>query len=365
MKTISLFSGCGGFDLGAEKAGAQIVWSNDLTMDACATLRKYFPDSEVVQGSIAEIDVFPSADLVIGGYPCQSFSMGGNRNPTADKKTYLYQHFARCLEMVQPKYFIAENVDGLKNLRKGTFLKQQIDLFEAAGKHGYSVTAELIDAKEFGVPQTRKRMFIVGVRNDLGYRFVFPKKTHGKNDELEPFTSHGEAIKHLPILPKGEFYERPHDLKGHWPWYYMSRNRKRKWDEPSYTIVANWRHVTLHPASPVMKMDWSDLADGFKQGWSFSNEYDHIKSDPSRPSRHGCRHLWPTARPTKWNSATAPGAWLNRSACVRIRSWHWTSNPMQKTEQPQTEDEMRPEYDFTGKKACVGSISKPIVKVTQ
>lgn len=295
MKTISLFSGGGGFDIGAESAGAKIIFANDIIPDACSTLRKYFPDSEIVEDSIANIKDFPPADLVIGGYPCQSFSMGGNRNPVADEKTYLYQHFARCLNVVQPKYFIAENVDGLKNLRNGEFLKQQIALFEKAGQQGYCVVARRIDAKDYGVPQTRKRMFIVGIRKDLGREFTFPDPTHGnasrKQSHLQSYKSHGEAIKHLPIWPDGEFYERPHDPDGHWPWYYMSRNRKRHWDEPSFTIVANWRHITLHPASPMMKLTWSNLADGFKQRWDFSNEYDHLEGELSRPTLEEPRRL--------------------------------------------------------------------------
>ncbi len=295
MRTISLFSGCGGFDIGAERGGAEIIFSNDSMPEACATLRKYFPNSQVVEDDIANIADFPTADLVIGGYPCQSFSMGGNRNPVADEKTYLYQHFARCLEVVQPKYFIAENVDGLRNLRNGKFLKQQVALFKKAGRQGYRIVAERIDAKDFGVPQTRKRMFIVGIRKDLEQTFVFPKPTHGKvprkNSHLHPYTSHGDAIQHLPLWPDGEFYERPHDPDGHWPWYYMSRNRKRHWDEPSFTIVANWRHITLHPASPMMKLTWSNLADGSKQRWDFSDEYDHLETNLSRPILEEPRRL--------------------------------------------------------------------------
>lgn len=295
MKTISLFSGCGGFDIGAENAGAQLVLTNDVMLDAYESLCKYLPHSNPIQGSIADIYNFPAAELVIGGYPCQSFSMGGNRNPSLDAKTHLYQHFARCLEAVQPKYFIAENVNGLRSLRNGKFLNQQISLFRNIGEEGYHVFADTMDAKDFGVPQARKRVFIVGIRRDLKLAFEFPYPTHGKvkyrTSNLKPYVSHGDAIKHLPLWPSGEFYERNHDPDGHWSWYYMSRNRKRRWDAPSYTIVANWRHVTVHPASPVMKMTWSNLEDGFKQRWDFSDEYEHIEKDPSRPKLEIPRRL--------------------------------------------------------------------------
>ncbi|WP_221048059.1 DNA cytosine methyltransferase [Methylogaea oryzae] len=295
IPTISLFSGCGGMDIGAELAGADIIFANDIDQDCCSTLRRYFPDTDVYEGDVSVLKAYPKASLVIGGYPCQSFSMGGNRDPENDHRTNLYRQFARCLEVVEPKYFLAENVSGLQQLKKGHFLEEQIKTFGAIGKHGYHVTAQLCDARKYGVPQARKRLFIVGVRKDLGQVFNFPEETHGKatpkQPYLLPYTSHGEVIKDLPLWPVGEFYERPHDPDGHMSWYYMSRNRKAPWDGPSYTIVANWRHVTLHPASPVMKLVWSNLADGWKQKWDFSDEYEHTRNHPERPVLQTPRRL--------------------------------------------------------------------------
>jgi DNA (cytosine-5)-methyltransferase 1 len=284
MKTISLFSGCGGMDLGAEDAGAEIILHNENNPDACESLDGKFKRAEIICEDIQKIDLFPKAELVIGGYPCQSFSMGGNRNPEKDSRTYLYLEFARCVDKVNPKFFVAENVSGLQKLG---FLEEQIRIFNQCGKYGYEVTPQVLNARDYGVPQARKRLFIVGVRKDLGKKYVFPEVTHGKatkkNPALKPFASHGDAIKGLPIWPSGEFYERPHDEKGHMSWYYMSRNRKAKWDEPSYTVVANWRHITLHPSSPVMKLTWSNLEDGWKQRWDFSDEYEHTANHPERP----------------------------------------------------------------------------------
>jgi len=295
MKTISLFSGCGGMDIGAKAAGANVVFANDSMLEACNSLKKYFKNTDVIHKSIVDIKSFPDADLVIGGYPCQSFSMGGKRNPTLDSRTYLYQEFARCLKEVNPKFFMAENVDGLGSLQKGKFLNDQLKEFNNIGKYGYRITAKKIDVKEYGIPQGRKRFIIIGVRKDLGYVYQFPKPTHGKatkkNPDLLPFTSHGEVIKDLPLWPTGEFYERPHDPNGHWAWYYMSRNRKRPWADPSFTIVANWRHVTLHPAGPTMKLIWSNLEDGWKQKWDFSDNYEHISADPTRPKLEEPRRL--------------------------------------------------------------------------
>ncbi|SFH88236.1 DNA cytosine methyltransferase [Planctomicrobium piriforme] len=299
IPTISLFAGCGGLDLGAEKAGAKVVFANDINEDSCSTLKKYFPKITVFQGDISTASAFPDADLVIGGYPCQSFSMGGKRNPVADKRTQLYQEFGRCLKIVKPRYFLAENVSGLKKLQNGEFLQHQIDLFDSLG---YRLSTKMVNACDYGVPQKRKRLIIVGVRNDLRKAFCFPSETHGratrKHPGLIPYTSHGDAIRHLPLWPAGEFYERPHDPDGHMSWYYMSRNRKSKWDEPSYTIVANWRHVTLHPACPTMTLTWSNLSDGWKQRWDFSKEYEHLDTDSSRP-------ILSTPRRLSWRECAA------------------------------------------------------------
>lgn len=295
MDTISLFSGCGGLDMGAEAAGAKIQLSVESDRDSAATLRRAFPGTQVREQDIREVRDFPKADLVIGGYPCQSFSMGGNRNPTNDPRTFLYREFVRCVNEVHPKYFVAENVSGLKSINNGSFLEEQFAALRATGHNGYRLTAQVLNARDYGVPQSRKRIFIVGVRNDLEEVFRFPPPTHGKRTRkqphLRPYASHGEAIRGLPLWPTGEFYERPHDPEGHFSWYYMSRNRKAKWAGPAFTVVANWRHTTLHPASPVMTLTWSNLADNWKQRWDFSDEFEHLDFDPTLPVLNEPRRL--------------------------------------------------------------------------
>jgi DNA (cytosine-5)-methyltransferase 1 len=292
IRVLSLFSGCGGMDFGIESAGGHVIFSNDVLADACKTLGKYFPEADIRNADIAGILAFPAADVVVGGYPCQSFSMAGNRDPEKDERTSLYKQFLRVVGIVRPKYFVAENVSGLKQLSSGTFLKEQV---EAYGNAGYTVSYQVLNAKDYGVPQSRKRLFIVGVRKDLNQVFEFPAPTHGKTTKLtgplKPYVSHGEVIKNLPLWPEGEFYERPHDPEGHFSWYFMSRNRKAKWSDPAFTVVANWRHITLHPASPVMTLTWSNLADGWKQRWDFSDQYEHLEEDPTRPKLEQARRL--------------------------------------------------------------------------
>lgn len=286
MKTVSLFSGCGGMDFGLKAAGFDVFFATDVMTAAADTYKKYFPETEFVHNDIRKIETFPHAELVVGGYPCQSFSMGGNRNPEKDPRTYLFKEFARAVEVSNPKFFIAENVSGLKSVQNGQWLKKQIDVFEEIGTFGYNTSFKVLNAQDFGVPQRRKRLFVVGVRKDLGCYFHFPKETHCKAEDVKksgllPYSSHGDVIKHLPKWPTGEFYERPHDPDGHFSWYYMSRNRKAEWKRPSFTIVANCRHTTLHPASPTMKLVWSNLADGFKQLWEFTNHFEHLEHVPS------------------------------------------------------------------------------------
>ncbi len=300
MDTISLFSGCGGMDFGAERAGASIALASDVMAVAAQTYEQSFPGVTFLPGDIRSINddgyVYPNADLVIGGYPCQSFSLGGPRSPAGDERTYLYQEYARVVDRVNPRFFVAENVKGLRSIAKGKWFNDQVELFSGLGEEGYNLSWALLNAADYGVPQLRKRVFVVGVRKDLGNYYWFPPPTHAKADTAErlgmkPFTSHGDCIADLPLWPEGEFYERPHDPDGHWAWYYMSRNRKARWDAPSYTVLANWRHTTLHPASETMALTWSNLADGFKQRWDFSGEYEHVEGHPERPTLDQPRRL--------------------------------------------------------------------------
>lgn len=293
LVTVSLFSGCAGSDIGAAKAGADIVFANDNNVDAIRTYRKYeglltSSGTDIIHGNVAKIRSFPSCDLLLGCYPCQSYTMGGPRSPDNDPRSRLYVHFRRCLVESNAKYFVSENVPGLAWLKGAKHLKEQVDCFKEAGK-GYLISIELLNAKDYGVPQDRKRIFIVGVRKDIALYYWFPDCTHGPQcSGLLPWSSHGDAIMAIPIDAAGEYYDYS---KEPFSWWYMSRNRKRRWEEPSYTIQANWRHTPLHPASPVMRMVSSNLEDGYKQVWEFTNEYNHLEGHSERPKLEKPRRL--------------------------------------------------------------------------
>lgn len=274
LKIVSLFSGCGGMDYGATQAGCEVVFANDSSKEAISSLKRLIANGvETFVGACADIRKLPMADIVCGGYPCQSFSMGGVRDPKNDHRSYLYKDFIRALNIVRPKYFVVENVPGLVSLNGGAHFRKQLNELKSAGG-GYCISWSKLNSADYGVPQRRKRVFLVGVRRDLEHVYKFPGPTHGAG--LLSYVSHGEVIRGLQQYAGGEYYERIANEESNFPWYYMSRNRRAPADMPSFTIVANWRHTPLHPASPVMKMTWSNLSDGWKQRWDFSDEYDGV-----------------------------------------------------------------------------------------
>lgn len=250
---VSLFSGCGGSDAGVLRAGFEVLMANDILPYARDVYLANHPETNYVLGDVSTIESFPSADLLVGCYPCQGFSQGGVRK--ADRKiNTLYLEFARALKIVKPRAFIVENVSGMVRSNFEHLLKDQFKVFEEAG---YRVKSQILNASHYGVAQDRKRIFIVGIHEKFGTDYTFPQATHGGN--LKPFTTIRDAIGHLPEWPTGEFY----DADFHW--YYMSRNRRQNWEQTSKTIVANPRHMPLHPISPMMEKVETDK-------WRFVNE---------------------------------------------------------------------------------------------
>lgn len=258
---VSLFSGCGGSDAGVLRAGFEVLMANDILPYARDVYLANHPETDYVLGDVSSIDSFPSADLLVGCYPCQGFSQGGVRK--ADRKiNTLYLEFARALRIVKPKAFIVENVSGMVRSNFEHLLKDQFKVFEEAG---YRVKSQILNASHYGVAQNRKRIFIVGIRSDFGTDYEFPLATHG--DNLKPYTTIREAIGHLPEWPVGEFYDSD------FHWYYLSRNRRQEWEQISKTIVANPRHMPLHPISPTLVKlgpdKWQFTSDARARRFSF------------------------------------------------------------------------------------------------
>lgn len=237
-KAVSLFSGCGGSDAGVIAAGFDVVMANDKLAYARELYLSNHPATDYVLGDVAKVVSFPAAELLVGCYPCQGFSQGGVRDPGRKINT-LYLEFARALGTIKPKAFIVENVSGMvrKNFRH--LLEDQIKVFSTAG---YTVKAQVLNAADYGVAQERRRIFIVGLRSDLGEAYNFPVPTHASDSRV----TIANALQGMPEWPDGEFYARE------FHWYYLSRDRRRGWSDVSKTIVANPRHMPLHPMSPLL-----------------------------------------------------------------------------------------------------------------
>jgi DNA (cytosine-5)-methyltransferase 1 len=176
-----LFSGCGGLDLGFINAGFDVVWANDFFKEAVETYKKNI-GNHIVLGDITKIpssDIPDNFDILLGGFPCQGFSIANIKRSMEDERNFLYKEMLRLIKDKKPKYFVAENVKGLLSMQKGKVIEMIINDFQDLG---YDVDYKLLKASEYGVPQNRERVFIIG--NRLGLRNPFPQKTHGSSDNL-------------------------------------------------------------------------------------------------------------------------------------------------------------------------------------
>lgn len=179
MKVVSLFSGAGGLDAGFVLSGHKVVWANDLYADAVATYRRNL-GRHIVCEDITKIpsSSIPDCDIVIGGFPCQGFSVANTKRHVGDKRNVLYRELLRVITDKQPAFFLAENVKGLLHFDGGRVFARILRDF---AKAGYRVTYRLFNAADYGVPQRRERVIIVGVRLDIRYEFKFPEATHSRN----------------------------------------------------------------------------------------------------------------------------------------------------------------------------------------
>jgi len=262
MNIISLFSGCGGLDLGFEKAGFKIQVANEFDKEIWDTYKANHPSTNLLEGDIRritkkDIEKFVDGDItgIIGGPPCQSWSEAGSLRGINDERGQLFFDYIRLLEEFKPKFFLAENVSGMLANRHNEAVENIIEMFDAAG---YNVTLNLVNAKDFGVAQERKRVFYIGFRKDLKVDFRFPEGST-KDDEKKItlrdviFDLKDTA---LPALEKN--YHNSNSINnneyfiGEFSTIFMSRNRVKSWDEQAYTVQASGRHCQIHPSAPKM-----------------------------------------------------------------------------------------------------------------
>ena len=255
MKIVSLFSGAGGLDKGFENAGFSTIWANEFDKNIWATFEKNFPNTKLDKRSITDItpEEIPDCDGIIGGPPCQSWSEAGAGRGIKDKRGQLFLDYIRILKVKQPKFFVVENVSGILQPKHSEAFKSFLNQFE---KCGYNIALKLVDANDYNVPETRLRVIIVGFRKDLHKKFEFPEPQAYKPTlkdaiwdlrQAQPAKEHNKTNGDSLKVANHEY------MIGGFSIIFMSRNRVRSWDEPSFTIQAGGRHAPIHPKAPKMK----------------------------------------------------------------------------------------------------------------
>lgn len=245
---ISLFSGAGGMDLGFKQAGFNIVYANEYDKTIWQTFSYNFPSVKLDRRDLRNIDSqeIPNCVGVIGGPPCQSWSEAGSLRGINDARGKLFFEYIRIIKDKKPLFFVAENVAGILHSRHKEAFNSIINSFNELGYH---VQYQLLNAKNYDVPQDRHRVFIVGFLNKNN--FVFPEPN-------ENFLTLQDAI--FDLKNTVQPYQNNNQNEFNHEYYtagfstiFMSRNRVRNWHEPSFTIQAGGRHAPLHPQAPKMQ----------------------------------------------------------------------------------------------------------------
>lgn len=263
MNLLSLFSGCGGLDLGFEKAGFKIPVANEFDKTIYETFKVNHPQTHLIENDVRNIskkDIKPyfngDIDGIIGGPPCQSWSEAGALRGIEDERGQLFFEYIRLLKECKPKFFLAENVSGMLSNRHSSAVKNIIELFENAG---YDVTVNMVNAKDYGVAEERKRVFYIGFRKDMQINFKFPggstefanKKITLKDiiwDLQDTAIPAEKNNQHNPNAINNNEY-----FTGSYSPIFMSRNRVKSWNEQAFTVQASGRQCQLHPQAPKME----------------------------------------------------------------------------------------------------------------
>lgn len=256
LNIVSFFSGAGGLDLGFKKAGFNVAWANEYDPTIWDTFQYNHSRTYLDKRSIKDIssDEVPDCIGIIGGPPCQSWSEAGAGRGINDKRGQLFFEYIRILKEKKPLFFFAENVSGILLPKHKEAFNRILDEFSLLD---YNVTYFLLNTNDFGVPQDRKRVIIVGYAKKTGKTFSPPK-------EIIPRPVLKDAILDLPSSKPAQEKDYSNGdenlnfpnheyMTGGFSSIYMSRNRVRSWNEPSFTIQAGGRHAPLHPKAPKME----------------------------------------------------------------------------------------------------------------
>jgi DNA (cytosine-5)-methyltransferase 1 len=256
IRVVSLFSGCGGGDLGLQggfeflgkkykKLPYKFVWANDSYDLAVNTYRQNFKhpiSNEDIK--LIDINQIPDHDLLIGGFPCQTFSMVGQRKGFGDARGKLYLEMVRILEAKKPKIFIGENVKGLISVQKGKVFNKMLEDFETAG---YKLYHKVLNAADYGVPQKRQRVLIIGIRKDIDLSFKFPdplgdivplkRVLEDEKDVQDKYLFSQRAVEGLKKANKA-----------------FNKGRAQNIDLPCNTISTHLAKVSLNGTDPVLSL---------------------------------------------------------------------------------------------------------------
>ena len=259
LNIISLFSGCGGLDLGFEMAGFDIPIANEYDKTIWDTFKTNHPKTHLIEGDIRKVneEEFPEdVDGIIGGPPCQSWSEAGALRGINDARGKLFFEYIRILKDKKPKFFLAENVSGMLANRHAEAVQNILRMFKDCG---YNVSLTLVNAKDYGVAQERKRVFYIGFRDDLGIDFTFPRGSTEKDEDKITLKDIIWDLKDTAVPTLAHNKHNPNAINnneyftGAYSPIFMSRNRVKNWDEQAFTVQASGRQCQLHPQAPKME----------------------------------------------------------------------------------------------------------------
>ncbi len=298
INTVDLFSGVGGASLGLEYAeGFNTLLVNDVDSDMCDSFKMNFTSYPVICDSIANINFKKEVKkskvhLVIGGPPCQAYSTSGKRL-MEDPRAVLYHQYYRCLLELQPKIFVYENVKGLLSMNGGLLLKDLKQLFASLG---YNVQTRILNAADYGVPQERERVIVVGCRD--GIKFKYPEPTHGKKTNglnhslfsdvpLKPYVTLSDALSDLPLIKSGESSSTYAKLpQNSYQEYLRSGKPKFILDHNASNHGPDLMRIIKHVPQGGLK---NDIPEEFRPKSGFPNSYGRLWWD--RPSTTITRNL--------------------------------------------------------------------------
>ncbi|WP_029171408.1 DNA cytosine methyltransferase [Streptococcus suis] len=346
-RVISLFSGAGGMDLGFEKAGFEIAYANDIMPEAVNTYNKNFSHQSVLADitTVKSEELPDDIDVVIGGFPCQGFSIANKNRNTEDKRNFLYLEMLRIIKDKKPKFFLAENVKGILSLGKGKVIQMIIKDFESIG---YKVDYKLVNAAEYGVPQARERVLIMG--NRIGAENKFPETTHSLTGEnlLMPQAITTETaigwLSDVPLKPtdqkvdgklvknhiasenvKDKFWGRKYDVNQHEICDYLKYWRdKAGWstkkidDHFGYKYTAgHWFRKDNNSGSIPKPSDWWEL----KKILGFDDKYDkQVTTFMEKPIKfEQSLRITNWDRPSDTITGTGPEIHVNKERRLSVR----------------------------------------------